>query len=145
MKIILSALFHLQAAPAQSEADKLEAALKKFGDRTYRIVEEGKETGTMTLKTSIERDGDKMAAVFEDRADMKIGDFQLTMTLNEKASLDGLRLISATRKGKTPDGDVDWRVSVRGGKAAMKVEDREQTIDVTARTVGELAVMRLVC
>jgi hypothetical protein len=34
------------AAPAQSEAEKLEAALKRFGERNYKIFKDGKESGS---------------------------------------------------------------------------------------------------
>jgi hypothetical protein len=84
-------------------------------------------------------------AVFEDRVEMKVGEAEVSMSLIEKASLNGLRLISGKRTGKVPGGRIDWWVSVGEGKASLRVDDRQQTIDVTEGTIGELAVLRLVC
>jgi hypothetical protein len=130
---------------AQSPEDKLEAALKKFGERNYKILKDSKENGIMTLKTRVEEEGETKVAVFEDRVEMKAGEAEISMSLIEKASLKGLRLISGKRTGKVPGGQIDWWVSVAEGKASLRVDDRQQTIDVTEGTVAELAVLRLVC
>ena len=45
MRLILAAVLLLQAAPIQSEADKLEAALKRFGNRTYAMIVSARRPG----------------------------------------------------------------------------------------------------
>lgn len=116
MRLLLFMLL-LQAAPAQTEADKTEAALKKFGDRTYRVMEGSKATGTMTLKTRIERIGDQKVAIFEDRLERKVGDALEAVTITETSKLDGLGLIRGESATSSPAGDVEASVSVRDGDA----------------------------
>ncbi len=130
---------------AQSPEDKLEAALKKFGERSYKVLRDGKEAGTMTLKTRIEKEGEAKVVVMEDRVELKAGEDEMHMAFTERASLKGLRLISAKRTGKVPGGTIDWWVSVAEGKASLRVDDRQQTIDITEGTIAELAIMRLIC
>lgn len=141
----MAAILLLQAAPAQSEADKLEAALKKFGDRTYRIREGGKPTGTLTLKTRIEKAGDRKVAVLEDKYAVKMDGVDTGMTYRETASLEGLRLVSAHHKGVSPEGNVECKIVLRDGKAKLMDNGENPTIDIGPNTVGELAVLRLVC
>ena len=129
---------------AQSPEEKLEAALKKFGDRNYKVLQNGKESGTMILKTRVEKEGEARVAVMEDRIEIKAGDADMHMAFTERASLKGLRLISAKRTGKVPGADIDWWASVADGKASLRVEDRKQTIDAPDGTIGELAIMRLI-
>jgi len=130
---------------AQSPEEKLEAALRKFGDRNYKVLQNGKESGTMTLKTRLEKDGEAKVVVMEDRVELRAGDADAHMSFTERASLKGLRLISAKRTGKVPGADIDWWVSVAAGKASMRVADRTQTIDLTEGAIAELAIMRLIC
>jgi hypothetical protein len=145
MRFLLAAILLVQAAPAQSEADKLEAALKRMGECTYRMVQGGEVIGTMTLKTRFEKVGDRKVAIFEDHATVKFGDKDFGMSLTERASLDGLRLISSIRTGNRPDGKFEWGITVKDGKVTTTVEDRTETFDVTKATTGEQAAMRLVC
>lgn len=129
----------------QGQEAKLEEALKKFGDRNYKVLQDGKESGSMTLKTRLEKEGETQVVVMEDRIEMKAGEAEVQVTLTERAFLKGLRLISAKRTGKRPGGDIDWWVSVAGGKATLRLEDRTQTIDLPEGTIGEQAALRLVC
>ncbi|HKS17396.1 MAG TPA: hypothetical protein VJU16_08800 [Planctomycetota bacterium] len=143
MRFLLAGMILVQAAPAQSEADKLEAALKKFGNRTYQFLVEGKKVGTRTLKTAIIEETDRKVAVFEvkDTAGGK-----QTGTVVENADLRGLRLlyVKVTTSMKTK-GDENT-LTVEGLKATMRLPKVEpMIIDVTAKTIGEEALLRLVC
>ena len=60
MRMILAALLLAQAAPAQSEADKLEAALKKFGNRTYGMFVSNAKAGQLTMKTRVETEAARL-------------------------------------------------------------------------------------
>lgn len=144
MRALLAAIL-LVPFQAQSEADKLEAALKKFGDRSYLLLVNGKKVGTLTLKTRIEKEGGRSVAVFEDRFAMTLEGVEMVLAVTEKASTQGLRLISAKRTTKEGGKEVDWTVSVEGTKASLQSGGRKQTLDVTEATIGEQAMVRLVC
>ena len=145
MRFALATLILLQAAPVQSEADKLEAALKKFGNRTYRILIEGEQVGTCSLKTRIDKEGARPVAVCEDRFSVTMGGEEVTMTTTERASLDRLRLVSSKMIGKVGGKETPVTIAVDGRKATMTFEDRTPIFDITDATVGEQAVIRLVC
>ena len=147
MVTLLAASLLLQSAsaPAQSEADKLEAALKKFGDRSYLILANGEKVGTVTLKTRIEKGENGNLAVFEDRITQVMAGREATLTMTEKASTARLRLHSSKKTVKEGDKEDAWSIKVTGATALMKVEGREQTVEITDATIGEEGVMRLVC
>lgn len=145
MRLLLAAIFLLQAAPAQSEADKLEAALKRFGDRRYKILQDGQGSGSMTLRARIEKDGDGKAAVIEVGLTAMVKDFAVSLKFTEKASLDGCRLISAKMSGRDPVGDIDCAASVREATASITAKNKTHAIEVTERTVGELAPLVMAC
>ena len=130
---------------AQAQEGKYEAALKKFGDRSFLLLVNGEKAGTLTLKTRIEREGGRSVAVFEDRFVMAIKGEESILTVTEKASTDRLRLISAKRTTKEGGKEVDWILSVEGKKASLQSGGRKETIDITEGTIGEQAVVRLVC
>jgi len=145
MQMMFAVMLLIQAAPAQSEADKLEAALKKFGDRSYLILEKGEKIGAVTLRTRVEKEGGRSVAVFEDRITHTMNGREFTLTMTEEASTDRLRLLSSRKTVKGDDKEEHWSISVAEAKALMKVEGREQTIEITDVTIGEEGVMRLVC
>jgi hypothetical protein len=119
----------------------MEAALKKVGDRSYKISMEGESVGTLTMKTRIEKKGNGKVVVFEDQMEMARGGEKMQMTMKETAALSHLRILSAQRGGK----DMDWSVSVSGNKAVLKVEGREQTVELTEGAVGESGLLRILC
>src|ERR1043166_9526521 len=96
------------------------AALKKAGDRSYKITMGGESVGTLTMKTRVEKKGNSTVAIFEDQMEMARGGDKMQMTMKETAALSHLRILSAQRGGK----DMDWSVSISGNKAVMKVEGR---------------------
>jgi len=145
MRWLLLSTLLVQSATAQSEADKLEAALTKFGDRNYRVKFGNKESGNMSLRTRIEKEGDRNIVVFEDRFAANLKGQELVLTATEKASLDRLRLISTKRITKDNGKEVQWTVSVEGKKATLQSPDQKQTIEVSERTIGEQAVVRGIC
>jgi hypothetical protein len=144
MKHVLACLLLIQAAPAQSEADKLEAALKKFGNRTYRITERGKPIGTTTLNWKVEKQDDRRVAVFEDTATLQVGPVAVTIILTETADLEGLKLIRATREAGGPKGKLEISASIRDGDAYLTVNERQLLIRDIRNVMGELSVIRLV-
>ncbi|HEU4339761.1 MAG TPA: hypothetical protein VFS19_06805 [Planctomycetota bacterium] len=140
MTALLAALILLQAAPAQTEADKFEAALKKFGERTYRITEKGKAVGAMTLKTRIEKDGDRKVAVLEDTVEFDVGHAAVEINVKETAALDGLNLIFAERTA----GKIEITASIRDGDAYLTVDQSQWLIRNIRNVQGELSVLRIV-
>jgi hypothetical protein len=120
------------------DAARIEAAVRKAGERRYRLLEEGKPIGSLVLKTSV----DRTTAVFEDVFDVTLGGQKMEMAMKETALLKDLSLRSASRKGR--DG-ADWTLSVADRKAMMKVQGRSQTIDLAGATLGEQAVFRMIC
>ncbi|HKS17394.1 MAG TPA: hypothetical protein VJU16_08790 [Planctomycetota bacterium] len=145
MRLLLAAVLLVQAATPQSEADKLEAALKKFGNRSYRIKDGGKEVGTLTVKTRIEKAGDRKVAVLEDEYAVKFDGVDTTMSYRETASLEGLRLVSGHHKIVTPGGPVECKIVIKDGKARLQDGGENPILDISPTMVGELAVLRLVC
>jgi hypothetical protein len=145
MRWILLVSLLVQSAPPQSEADKIEAALKKFGERKYRILEKGKETGTLTLKTRVETRDKEKRVILEDRMEMKNGKLDADLELTEESSLDKLLLIRAARSGTAPDDEAKASVIQRGGDAFMSANGQHLIIRDTKTAIGERAVMRLVC
>jgi hypothetical protein len=145
MRLFLAGILLVGAAPAQSEADKLEAALKKFGERTYSIKEAGQSTGTMTLKTRIEAGDDGKVAVFEDQIAAKTGDTETSVAISERASLNGLALIRGARNGKDSEGKFDWTGRIQDDDALLNVHGQMLVLRDAKGALGEQAVMRLVC
>lgn len=144
MRMILAVLLLLTSAPAQSEADKLEAALKKFGTRTYVMsLSSGEKMGTKTLKTSVVAEKGRKIAVFEE---FTLENGKPSGTTVERADLNGLKLISIkiTILG---DGKPSLNtISVEGTKATLRFTgDEDKKVDVTDKTVGDEALLRLVC
>lgn len=130
---------------AQSEADKLEAALKKFGNRTYIMSISGEQGGRLAMKTRIEKEGGRRVAVFEETMIEPFIGGKVTGTMVEKAALDGLRLISlkwASREGGKESVDT---ITIEGTKATLIFSGKKETLDVTESTIGEMAVLRRVC
>ena len=145
MVTLLAASLLLQSAPApaQSEADKLEAALKKFGDRKYRLFTMGKETGHLSMKTRIETEGDQKVAVFEDKGDVKIEDKVEGGTMTERLALVGPRILSIT--SKDAGGRNEVAISIREGKATIKKGEDTKVLNVTNSSIGMGSVYRMVC
>jgi len=143
MRLILLAALLLQAAPAQSDADKMEAALKKFGERTYSIMMEGKKIGTAVLRTRMEKEKGRTVAIFEDQ--ITIGEGEMALKMKETASLDRLRLLGA--EGSTKEGDKNEKVSVTvdGKKAKITGRDPEIVVELTDAAVGEHGMLRMLC
>lgn len=143
MRLILAAALLLPVAPAQSESRKMEEALRKFGDREYRIFEKGVQVGLCNLKTRIEGEGRTRLAIFEDRIE-KAGDTPLALTYTEKATLIGFRLRWATRV----DGGIkedDPRVSIEDGEAQIASAQGSITLGKADKACGERALIRLLC
>lgn len=140
MRFLVAALLFL---PAQ-EADKLEAALKKFGARTYVMsLTTGEKIGTRTLKTSVVTEKGRKIAVFEESTEENGRPGGTTL---EKADLDGLKLLSikiTILGGGKPDVNT---ITVEGGKATLQFRgDENKVVDVSDKTVGDEALLRLVC
>jgi len=145
MRWLLLSTLLVQSATAQSEADKLEAALKKFGERTYRMSEAGTEVGTVTLRSKVRKEGDRKVAVLEAEFKVKVEEMEAAMTFVECADLDGLKFLSARRSGNTPDRKLDSHVTVKEGKALLKDGDAESSHAIGKETTGDLASVWLVC
>lgn len=136
------AVLPLMLITAQSE-QTLEARLKKFGDRTYQILEKGNPVGKFTLKTRITEEEGVTLAVFEDKME-KGGDAAQTVEYVEKAGIKTLRLRWATR--------VDGGIKEDDPTIAMEDQDAHVTSDQgnlilrkAEGAVGERALIRLVC
>ena len=146
MRLLLAALLLLQAPPPQTEAEKLEAFLKKFGDRKYGMYVSGRKAGKLTLKSKIETEDGKSLVVFEDiRTETSAGGTVKT-TFTEKATPNGLRLFSSRRVTDSGGRKTVDLITVTGTKAAVRFDDeKRQELDIPEKTVGEEAVLRLVC
>jgi hypothetical protein len=142
VRALLAAVLVL--VPAQSEADKLAAALKKFGDRSYLIMENGKKVGTYTLKTRIAVEEGRRLAVFEDRIDKHSDSSTVTLDLVEKATLNGLRLDWATRADGGMKED-DTTIDIQDGDGHVATDLGNLLLKKVGGAVGERALIRLVC
>lgn len=144
MRMLLAAILLVQSAPAQSDAEKMEAALKKFGTRTYSTFISGKKTGTRMLKTTIVTEKDRKIAVLEG-TDVEGG--KQTGTVVEKADLKGLRLLFVKVTSLTIAKPDDNTLRVEGRKATMRLPNQPEPLvfDVTENTIGDEALLRLVC
>jgi hypothetical protein len=143
---VLAAVLLIQAAPAPSDADKTEAALKRFGDRTYRILLNGKRGGTLALKTRIERDKGQPTAVFDDDFDFVLEGTRSRLVTSERASLDRLRLLSNTIT--EVDGDKQDRFSITVDKETAHLKGltgRKTEIKVPDTLMGQMSVLRRMC
>jgi hypothetical protein len=143
MKWLLLASLLVQAAPAQSEADKLEAALKKFGDRTYTRFIDGIEAGYRTLKTSLVTEKGRTVSMLE------VSEIESGKTLSttvEEAELNGLKLKTA-RRGEVVGGKSELNtITVDGLKATLKYAGKEdKVVAITEDTVGEEGLLRRIC
>lgn len=143
MRLALATLLLLQA-PVQSEADKVEAAIKKMTDREYRMIVRKEEIGTLTLKSRVDTEGDRKIAVFE--SVMKVpreGRIEESTTV-EKADLEGLRFLSMKVVGL--DGKINYSLEVKDGKVGVKtLEGKTKSIEVTKTTVTEMTLYRFAC
>ena len=140
MQIILAAALLLQAAPTQAE--RIEAALKKMTDREYRMVGSEGEIGTMTFKQRIETEGGRKVAVLEFVARMTRDGKTEEGTMSVKADLDGLRFLSM--KSVDPSGKAGPALEVKDGKVEVKtLGGVAKSIDVTSTTVLEMSLLRL--
>ena len=129
---------------AQSEADKLEAALKKFGDRKYQMFVEGKKSGTLFLKTRFEVEHGRKMAVFEDSVgELKDEDKAREGAMTLRVALDGFRLISV--KGASASGKDELEIINRDGVATIKSGGEEKTISVTPATIAYMSMFRILC
>ena len=145
MLAILASVLLIQAAPAQSEADRMESALKKFGNRTYGMYVSGKKAGLLKMKTRIESEGGRRLAIFEDSMTEPATGGTVTGTVTEKASLDGLRL-SSLRWVSVLDGRRSIEsITVEGTQAVVILEGEKKTLDVPGKTMGESGLLRRLC
>jgi hypothetical protein len=143
MGILLATILLAQAAPAQSEADQMEAALKKFGDRTYSIIIGGEPEGFRTLKTSVITDQGRKVVVLEVKEEGQSG--KTVRTTIERAELNGIKLISVETTGFVGKSETST-IKVDGLKATLKYAGEEvKDVAITDRTVGEEALLRRVC
>ncbi len=146
MRMLLAAILLIQAAPAQSDAYKLEAALKKFGNRTYGMYVSGRKAGKLAMKTKVETEDGRRIAVFEDALTEPATGGQVTGKVTEKASLDDLRLISVRRVTDVIGRKSLDLITVTGSMAAIRFDDeKRKTLEVPEKTVGEQTLLRLVC
>jgi len=144
MNALLAALLLLQAAPAQSEAEKAEAAIKKFGVRKYKMLTQGKEAGTMVLQARVETEGGAKVVVLHLKGDSTIEGKVDGGTIDEKTTLEGLRLLSV--RTRTADGKVDEGISIKDGQATVTPVDGEvKTVKVTGSTIGFAAMFLIAC
>jgi hypothetical protein len=127
------------------DAARIEAAILKAGERRYRLNEDGKPVGTLTLKSSVVTIDGRKSALFEDVFDVTLGGQKVQMATKEKALLDGLALVSTSRKGPFSENGGDWTIAVADKKATITVQGRTQTIDLVGPTIGEQAAIRMVC
>jgi hypothetical protein len=131
------------------DADRNEAALKRFGEsRTYRMSHEIKK-GTTTLKTRVETVKDKKVAVLEDVFAGTLFEKGYRFSTAETASLDRFRMLSCKMRTKTRDEDTEVSIEVNGTKAVMTGAKEGKDIviswDITESTVSEAAMIRLLC
>ncbi|HKS17397.1 MAG TPA: hypothetical protein VJU16_08805 [Planctomycetota bacterium] len=140
MKWILGCLLLL---PAPQEAAKVEAAIKKFGERTYRILEKGNAVGKCTLKSRIGEMEGITVAIFEDKIE-RTGDTPQVLDYTEKAALKGLRLRWATREN---DGfkEDDPTVIIEEGDARVTSPEGNMTLVKVEGVRGERSLIRLLC
>ena len=135
----------IQAAPAQSEAEKLEAALKKFGDRTYGMYVSGRKSGLLKMKTKVETVDGRRLAIFEDSIiEPAVGGTE-TGKVTEKSSLEGLRLSSVRRVSVMSGSRIIDTFTIEGSKAVLRSAGEQKILDVPASTMGDLGVLRRVC
>jgi hypothetical protein len=143
MRLLIALLL---LVPPQSEADKLEESLKKFGNRTYGMFVSGRKAGKLTMKSKIETDGGKRIVVFEDVRSETSGGGTVKQTVTEKADIEGLRLLSSRRVTDSAGRKTLDLITVTGTKAGVRFDDeKRKELDVPEKTIGEQAVLRLVC
>ena len=143
IRTVCLAILLMPVATFQAERD-FQAAIKKFGDRTYRVFEKGKPVGMATLKSRIvEGEGGVALAVFEDRID-KTGDSPLTVEYVEWATLNGLRLRLATRVDGGPKED-DPKIVVKGRDAHVTSDRGNADLEKVEGARGERSLIRLMC
>jgi len=146
MMFLLAALFCLAQ---ESDADRNEAALKKFGEsRTYRFSS-NVQKGTMTMKTRVETVKDKKVAVFEDVFDGTLFKKETRESRTETASLDRFRMMSGKIHLKSPREDTEGSIEVKGVRVVLKMakegRDIQVSWDTTEAAVSEAAMIRLLC
>ncbi|HEU4339762.1 MAG TPA: hypothetical protein VFS19_06810 [Planctomycetota bacterium] len=146
MATLIASLLLLQAPPAQTETEKLEAQLKKFGNRTYAMYVSGRKAGKLTMKSKLETEDGRRIVVFEDiRLETSAGG-TVKVTVTEKASVEGVRLISSRRVTDSDGRKALDLITVTGSKAAVRFDDeKRKELEIPEKTVGEQAVLRLVC
>lgn len=146
MRLVLVTLLLLQAAPAQSEADKLEAALRKFGNRTYKILLKGEPVGTYALKTRVAEEEGQKLAFLEDRLETKIGETVRTTDYTEKAVLKGLALHWTTQTDTALEGKSVPVIAIKDGDGHVSTTaGKRMHLKAVAGALGERALFRLVC
>src|SRR5687767_14549782 len=136
MILILASVLLLQDTPP-SPSEKIEASLKRFGDRTYGVLRDGKEAGTLTLKHRIEVVEDVKIVSFEDRLSLKVRDGEEIVNWTEESSLEDLRLRRTVRSPGDPDDDKADTMSIRGDDAYVLVKGRQVLFRDAKGAVGE--------
>ncbi len=139
---ILAVAFGL---PSQ-DADKIRAALKGVGERSYKVSDGDKMSGSMILKTGVEKE----AAVLDDVLLLGDGDMKVSMEFKQTCKLDSF-LSATTVEGKLTFSDkVQTRtLTVKDGKAAAKTTEggktTEKEVAIGDKAITHFALFRVVC
>jgi len=143
MRFLFAAALLIQSAPAPTQAERIEAALKKMTDREYRVFFGGQDQGTVTMMHRIETEGGRKVGVFEFIGRMTRDGKTEERSLTVKADLDGLRFLSAKSVG--PGGKAGRALEVKDGKVAIEdvMDETTKLVEVTASTVEESTLLRL--
>lgn len=146
MRVLTAIILIFQVGLVQSEAETLEAAVKKFGDRKYRATRKGADAlSTFTLKSRTHKDKNRTEVILESSLTFNVLDTKIIFTQTETTSLDGLRLISSKAATQKSDITKEDSAVIRDGKVHLTSNGQEETIDVVEGVKGELAASWLIC
>ena len=138
---ILSAVLGLLS----QDAEKIKAALKTVGERTYKLTDE-KHGGSLVLKTTVEKD----AAILDDVLTLQEGEAKATMAFKQTCAIDACLNPTAV-EGKITDGKENRTVSVvvKDGTAKVKLVDgaevTERSETLGDKAITHFALFRVVC
>ncbi len=134
------------ASGLAQDAEKIKTALKGVGDRTYKVSGEKGSSGTLVLKTTVDKDG----ATLDDALEAEIGGRKLAMAFKQGCKLDAF-LNPTSVEGKMIEGEQAFAitVAVKDGKAAAKMtagaETSEKEVELGGKAITHFALFRVVC
>ncbi len=126
------------------DTEALKASLGRMGDHSYRFIVDGREIGTLTMKTSVRKTGDRDAAIFDDAMFLDMNGKRADIVMKQTSSLDAL-FIPQSVESKSTEQALNFSATLKDGSLRITQAGVEREEKVGERATTMTSVWRAIC